>query len=171
MFKYILAILAFCLLFYPAFAGQLGLERLRPTPIIPFEEWRLRFNSDFAWPLQKNLEKVEQKVNDLLNNIAEPSSTTSLTAAGGLTITSPVMRVQGSGGAVTITANPQIPAGYDGQTVTIIGQSDTSAVTFVEGKGLQMQGDQNFTLGSGDILILVYDKGLNLWLDKGRMNN
>jgi hypothetical protein len=170
VFKYILAILAFSLLFVPAFAG-LNLERIRPLPPIPFEQWRLKFNSDLAWPIQKNLEKVEQKVNDLLNDIAEPSSTTSLTAAGGLTITSPVMRVQGSGGAVILTSNPQIPAGYDGQTVTIIGQSDTSTVTFVEAKGLQMQGGQNFTLGSGDILILVYDKGLALWLDKGRMDN
>jgi len=170
--RYLWALLAFCLIMWPAWAGvQLSLERLRPMPNIPFEQWQLKFNSDLAWPIQKNLDKIEQNVNNLLNGVKEPSVVTSLTAAGGLTITGPVMLVQGSGGAVTITANPQIPAGTDGQTLTIIGQNDTNTVTFTDGNGLQMQAGQSFTLGSGDVLTLIYDKGLALWLDRGREDN
>lgn len=87
-------------------------------------------------------------------------SPVSVTAAGGITADSgypdQVWFVQGSGGAVTITANPQISAGSAiGQTITVCAESNTNTVTFSNGTGLVMNGSK--TLLSGDCDRWIYD--------------
>lgn len=72
------------------------------------------------------------------------ASPTAITAGGGITADS-VLRslqfIQGSGGAVDITANPQISAGTTvGQEVVLIGRSDTNTVTLDDGTGLSLNG-------------------------------
>lgn len=91
-----------------------------------------------------------------------PSSLTAITAAGGITPTSPHMRVQGSGGAITITANPQIVAGIDGQLLLLEGGSDTNTVTINDGTGLHLHGGP-YTFGNHDYIMFSYEGGPSEW--------
>lgn len=64
--------------------------------------------------------------------------------------------VQGSGGAVTVTANPRIAAGtIVGQKMLVIGRSATNTLTLANGNGLSLQG--NITLTDDDNLYLYWD--------------
>lgn len=92
----------------------------------------------------------------------------SITAAGGITATSnsrTMMFIQGSGGAVTVTANPQISAGTIlGQELILIGRSDTNSITLSDGTGLSLNGP--ITLSADSVLSLVWD-GTN-WTEVSR---
>jgi hypothetical protein len=73
--------------------------------------------------------------------------------------------IQGSGGAVTVSANPQIAAGTNvGQRLILIGRSDTNTLTLSDGTGLQLNGP--ITLIAGSILELIWD-GTN-WVEMYR---
>lgn len=103
-----------------------------------------------------------------------PSSTQAITAAGGITAAMlgyGITRIQGSGGAVDITANPQIADGADGQIIRLQGDSDTNTVKFDDGTGLQLAGAASCTLGKGDILCLTYDAGDDIWYEISRSDN
>lgn len=100
----------------------------------------------------------------------DPSATTSIVAATGITVSNKVMRIQGSGGAVTITALPSINANFtvDGFELVLQGDSDTNTVTLQDesqltGSKLKLQDTLNQTLGKGDILKLMYDAGDGYW--------
>jgi hypothetical protein len=81
------------------------------------------------------------------------------------------MRIQGSGGAVTITANPQIAAGSDGQMVILEGENAANTVTISNGTGLSLNGGVGFTLGQGYTITLLYDATLSLWVEVSRSAN
>jgi len=72
-------------------------------------------------------------------------------------------------GDTTITANPAIVAGHDGQRLTIIGTDNTKTVTFNDGNGLALDNGQSFTLGENDILELIYYN--SLWIEITRKDN
>jgi hypothetical protein len=98
-------------------------------------------------------------------------SPSAVTAAAGVAFTgnffNNVWWVQGSGGAVTVTANPQIAAGTSiGQELILIGRSSTNTVTFQTGTGLSLAGI--ITLGADDSITLLWD-GTN-WLELCRNN-
>lgn len=96
-----------------------------------------------------------------------PSSVADITAGGGITPTQTYMRIQGSGGAVDITADPQIIAGtYDGQLLIIEGTSDTNTVKLDEGTGIHLRGG-SIILGNHDVLVLLYDSGNSIWVKQG----
>ncbi len=85
---------------------------------------------------------------------------TAITGAGGITASATDYRriifVQGSGGPVTVVANPQVSAGtLVGQELIIQGRSDTNTVTLANGTGLSLNG--NITLGDDDVLTLHWD--------------
>lgn len=102
----------------------------------------------------------------------EPSSTDNIVAGTGLDPYETLMRVQGSGGAVNITAVPQITDGYsNGQMLIIEGLSDTNTVTFDDGDGLQLAGGTSAVLGQGDILQLIYNSGRDVWIEISRSDN
>jgi hypothetical protein len=69
----------------------------------------------------------------------------SITAAGGITplgVREEVIFVQGAGGPIDITKNPQIAAGTGvGQRLTLIGCSDTNSLLTQDGNGLAQNGD------------------------------
>lgn len=108
------------------------------------------------------------KIYDSLNWVKIPgrhvqgsrASPSAITAVGGLT---PVVAgcdqvwfLQGSGGAVTVTANPQIAAGtFVGQKLLLKGRSDTNTVSFANGTGLSLNGD--CLLGDDSTLGLTWD--------------
>jgi trimeric autotransporter adhesin len=95
------------------------------------------------------------------------SSPTSITTSGITSVAATprvINFVQGSGGAVTVTANPAIAAGTIGQEMVVCGESDTNTLSFTNGNGLGLKGDITLTLG--DCLTLVYD-GTN-WQETAR---
>ena len=68
-----------------------------------------------------------------------------ITAGGGITVTSnagdEAIFVEGSGGSVNITANPQISNGqFLGQIIHLIGKSDTNTLVLEDGDGLSLNG-------------------------------
>jgi hypothetical protein len=91
-----------------------------------------------------------------------------ITAGGGITPTGAlieVMFIQGDGGPINITANPQIAAPtVTTQILILIGRHDTNTVTFEHSDGLVLNG--NITLYADDMLYLIYD-GTN-WVEMGR---
>lgn len=73
--------------------------------------------------------------------------------------------IQGSGGAVDVSANPQIAAATNvGQELRLIGRSDTNTVMFEDGTGLSLNG--TCILGEDQILDLFFD-GTN-WVETNR---
>ena len=101
-----------------------------------------------------------------------PLSTGTVTAGTGITsaMLSGDMRYNG-GSAVTITANPQIAAGTDGQVIKIIGLSDTNTLTISTGNGLKLQAGIPFTIGAGDVIELTYVAALSVWVENYRSDN
>lgn len=64
--------------------------------------------------------------------------------------------IEGSGGPVIVSANPQIAAGTNtGQKKLLIGRSDTNTVSLANGNGLSLNGD--IVLGEDDTLYLYWD--------------
>jgi hypothetical protein len=104
-----------------------------------------------------------------------PQENQTIIATDGLKITTAykdlLHRASGSGGPVTITANPQINNGFDGQQVTLEGTNNTNTLTLQHGNGLQLSTGTNCTLGEGDMLTLRYNKARNLWIEVTRSIN
>lgn len=77
--------------------------------------------------------------------------------------------IQGSGGPVTLTANPRIQAGtIDGQEIMLVGCSDTNTVSIDTGNGTQKNGVD--VMLNGSITIYNWDNGQSLWIECGRNN-
>ncbi len=95
----------------------------------------------------------------------------SVVAGTGIVVTALQSRnllfIQGSGGAVTVTANPQIPVGTQvGQEMKLVGRSDTNTVTLSNGTGLSLNG--SWTGGADDIIDLFWDG--SVWVESNRSN-
>jgi hypothetical protein len=94
-----------------------------------------------------------------------------ITAVGGIafvgTVKSSIWFVQGSGGAVTISANPQIAAGtVVGQTLKLQGRSNANTLTIKDGTGLSLNG---LCLLAADSVIDLHWDGTN-WVEDSRNN-
>jgi hypothetical protein len=95
----------------------------------------------------------------------ECASPLSVTAAGGITkaqgnmdpsVEEQVAFVQGSGGAVNISRNPQIqPHTLLGAKLTLVGKSETNTLTLEDGDGLSLNGPAE--LGENDVLSLIWN--------------
>lgn len=104
------------------------------------------------------------------------SPITSVTASGGVTYTNRIMRVQGSGGAITVTATPSVAAIQDGKEVIIEGSSDTNTLLLQDesnlpNSGLSLAGNADITLGKGDSLYLKYNETDSKYYEISRSNN
>lgn len=87
------------------------------------------------------------------------------------------IRVEGSGGAVTLTSTPTIanPAA-DGQLLILEGNSNVNTLTLQDqsalgGSNLNLAGGTNATLGQGDILMLTWSTPMGCWNEICRSNN
>lgn len=100
-----------------------------------------------------------------------PQSRTISAGTGLNFINDALIKVTGSGGAVDITADPQIVAGQNGQILVIVGDSDTNTVTFDDGTGLALDGGVSAVLGNNDVLQVAYDSGDAVWYEISRTNN
>ncbi|NIT56082.1 MAG: hypothetical protein GWN00_07540 [Aliifodinibius sp.] len=108
--------------------------------------------------------------------IHTPSSTQDIVAGTGITaaMLKRITRIQGSGGAVTITATPNIAAGTEGQILILTGESDANTVTLQDestlaGSNLQLSGGNDFTMGQYDTIELMYVG--SVWREISRSNN
>lgn len=99
-------------------------------------------------------------------SIRSASSTQTITAAGGVTVTHSIMRLVSDGGEVNITVNPQISGCIeDGEELTLIGGSDINSLVFEDGNGLSM-GSQ-ITLGDEDTIDFLCNLSKSLWVMNG----
>jgi len=103
-----------------------------------------------------------------------PSVAHDVSAGSGITgsmLTNKIIRVQGSGGPVTVTADPPVASGQNGQIIILRGLDETNTVTLSPGSSLKLSGGYSFTLGSSDSLMLCYDGEENLWFELARSDN
>lgn len=100
--------------------------------------------------------------------VGSRASPTAITAGGGISYSAATTTdnyIQGSGGPVTVTANPQVAAGtVDGQRLVLIGRSATNTVTIADGTGLSLNG--SWVGGLDSVLVLRWD-GTN-WAEVSR---
>jgi len=88
-----------------------------------------------------------------------------------------LIRVGGSGGAVTMTSTPTIVAGtIDGQILSITGTDDTNTVTLVDddndaGTKLELAGSIDFTMGKYDKIVFEWYATDSVWIEVSRSNN
>ena len=67
------------------------------------------------------------------------------------------MMIVSDGGAVDITADPQIVAGYAGQLLTLQGTSDTDTVQLDDTDTMHLIGGYSMILRDGDTINLTYN--------------
>lgn len=86
-----------------------------------------------------------------------------ITAAAGITpdFNHPFMYVTGSNSDITLSANPQIVRGIEGQVLTLVGVG--SSITVDNGTGLNLMGSNRFIITSGATLGLIYTSGGSVW--------
>jgi len=81
------------------------------------------------------------------------------------------MKIVGSGGAINITADPQIVVGQAGDILTLQGTNDTNTVLLEDGTGVELVGGVSFTIGNNDVITLVYDNTKTKWVEVSRTEN
>jgi hypothetical protein len=102
-----------------------------------------------------------------------PVATQTLTAAQQITgcsndrATIRMVYVQGSGGPVTLTSNPQLPAGSDGQVCVLWGASASATLTVADGNGIELDGLSTYTVSTTQSLTLAYSTGTSRWRQIG----
>lgn len=159
--------------------GQLEvaqLEQLASDPVLsPYG--RIYFNTttqQVRYYNSTSWQALSPGAGAIANVVGSRGSPQAITAAGGVPYSASgntIIFVVGSGGAVVVTANPQVVVGtVVGQTMTIIGTSNTNTVELQTGTGLQLSGAivlGNTTGGGNNSSIsLVWDG--SVWLETAR---
>jgi len=100
------------------------------------------------------------------------SSPIAISAAGGITAVQGAdedLYLESDGGFVDVTADPQISAGnVAGQTLRLIGASNTDAIRLEDGDGLALNGSWDSVAGA--VLSLLWDEDSTLWREVSRSN-
>lgn len=105
-----------------------------------------------------------------------PKATQTLAATAPIVANDSVLiRVAGSGGAVTLTSAPTIADGTPGQIIVLVGTHNTNTVTIQDvanlaGSNVDMGGVDR-TLGSGDYLVLCFNDDNSIWEEIVFKNN
>lgn len=94
-----------------------------------------------------------------------------ITAAGGITpnFEHPYMRISGSNGAVTISANPKIASGVEGRVLTLF--CTDSSITITNGNGVATMGSRNLRMDSGSVATFIFTTGGNAWQETSRVHS
>uniref|UniRef100_A0A6H1ZBT3 Depolymerase 2 capsule K5-specific C-terminal domain-containing protein n=1 Tax=viral metagenome TaxID=1070528 RepID=A0A6H1ZBT3_9ZZZZ len=100
-----------------------------------------------------------------------PSPTQTLTVNSTIIVGSRAIPLAGDG-AVTLTATPTIANGFDGQVAILIGTSNVNTVTIQHGTtyNLLLDQGQDFTLGNGDSIVLLFLTAIGDWIELDRKN-
>lgn len=80
--------------------------------------------------------------------------------------TNPYMRVSGSNGAVTLSANPAINAGAVGQVLTLF--CTDSSITINNGNGVSLMASRPMVMNSGSTISFIYTDSGNAWQETSR---
>ena len=93
-----------------------------------------------------------------------------ITAVGGITpnYDHPYMRITGSNGAVTITANPRIAVGVEGRVLTLF--CTDSNITISNGNGVATVASQTLVMRSGSVAVFMYNSGDLAWKETSRVS-
>lgn len=93
-----------------------------------------------------------------------------ITAANGITPTfsHPYMRVSGSNGAITITANPKIAVGAESKVLTLF--CTDSDITITNGNGVSTVGSVPIVMRSGSVAVFMYNTANNAWNETSRVS-
>ena len=92
------------------------------------------------------------------------AAATGITAA--MLAANSVIKIQSAtAGSITLTADPQVALGTDGQIIILVCMNNTKSVKFVHGQGLALAGGIDFLMGVGDTLSLMYVFDLALWIE------
>lgn len=113
-------------------------------------------------------------VNNTIINVPQGGSSSPVSLAGNATLTptSSIVRVIGSGGAVTLSAATSIANGTEGQILIIEGTDDTNTVAIADNSNVQTAAGVTRTLGLGDTLTLIFiGSGSNDWFELAFSNN
>jgi hypothetical protein len=105
-----------------------------------------------------------------------PSASGSYSATDNITITNGIQRVEGAGGAVTLTSTPHLVDANDGVCVILQGTSDTNTLTLQDeaslaNSGMQLSGGVNMILGIGDTWQGCYNSSADDWYEVSRSDN
>lgn len=100
-----------------------------------------------------------------------PSATQILASTNTITSDTSYSVVVSTGGAVTLSSNPQIAAGtYAGQILKIRGTSDTNTITLIDGNGVDLDfATTTFTMGLNDNISLMWNG--SVWYEESRKLN
>jgi hypothetical protein len=113
-------------------------------------------------------------MNALQNHVdkGQPASkNTDISAALGVRVVSDKMRIQSAtAGNTTVTLNPQISKGFDGQHLMLEGLDDTKTVTIRNADGVSLKSGSTFVIGEDDIIELNFNESKNLWIEKSNNN-
>lgn len=99
-----------------------------------------------------------------------------LTAAAIVVNNGTIFKVSGSGGAVVLTSTPNIADGTDGQIIHLVGVDDTNTLE-IQSEGqlaatnLHLSGDNNFVIGLGDTITLMFNSDDAAWVELNRSDN
>jgi hypothetical protein len=95
-----------------------------------------------------------------------------ISATTGITSTTnhrQLIRVEGNGGAVTITSSPSISAGtYDGQELILEGCDITNTLTISGGSGVEQA--TTMILGVGDKIAYLWNAVASVWTEQWRIS-
>ncbi len=138
-----------------------------------------------AWPTADDIENAEEEADaaaasaaaaaasaasaalDVLSVTGTSAAPTLLVAGTALTVAANYNHkkyIAGSGGAVDVSANPQIAAGSrDGQWLLLVGCHDTNTVKYENGTGLDLEGQ--ITMGLNWQLWLSWDATAAVWVE------
>lgn len=111
--------------------------------------------------------------------IYTPSAVNTITDTVGITaamLNNKIIRIQGNGGPVDITADPAIAPGVDGQIIILAGMDSTNSVIVNSDTGVALDTSQPIegtlmTLERGSTLELMYDATMGYWIEIGRSYN
>lgn len=130
-------------------------------------------------PTEENTTPIEETINELIskevtsdNLVFTVAPLVYLAATSVINPSATVMNVAATsgGGAVTLTSNPSIAAGINGQLLVLRGNSATDIITLTDGNGMQLNG--SITLGLNDTITLYYDGVVtNDWIEMSRSDN
>ena len=93
--------------------------------------------------------------------IATPSGTQTLTAASAIAPNAEIIAVSAAS-AITLTSNPQVSTGVNGQKIEIVNVGSTNGITLANGNGLIL--GQSIPLYPGKIITLRYLTAYSSWV-------
>lgn len=112
-----------------------------------------------------------QNLQKLVNNGESASDVTEIVAADGIALGAhyKITRIISStAGNTTVTKNPQIAPGFDGQVGVIEGSDNTKTVTIANGNGILLKGPSPFAIGNNDVIQFHCNKSKDLWIEDYR---